>query len=306
MLRKLIVAGLLLAALLFPGAVRSQAVVSIAFLEVDLWPEYDRSSVLVIYRVTLSPNTTLPAQLALRIPAAAGEPYAVAVRQPDGQLVNLDYDLQSDGVWTSVEVVANLPELQIEYYDPSLVKSADQRSFTFQWPGGYAVEQMVVEFQQPLGASGAAIMPGPSSSLVNSQDGLTYLTKEIGVLDAGQTISLDIAYLKTSDTLTKPQLEVQPSAPLTTEPDWQNTMLGALPWVLGVLGVGLIAGGVFWYWKSGQATQAEKPRRRRSRSMTTGREDEGVAGVVYCHQCGKRAGETDRFCRSCGTKLRIE
>lgn len=305
MLRKLILAGLLLAALCFPGAARSQAAVSIAYLEVDLWPEYDRPSVLVIYRVTLSPNTTLPAQLALRIPAAAGEPFAVAVRQPDGQLVNLDYELQSDGVWSSVQVVANLPELQIEYYDPSLVKSASQRSFTFQWQSDYPVEQMVVEFQQPVEASGAAIQPGPVSSTVGG-DGLTYFTKEVGALEAGQSISLDVQYQKDTDTLSIAQLPVQPSAPLTTEPDWQNTMLGALPWVLGILGVGLIAGGVFWYWKSGQATQAEKPRRRRSRSMTTGRQDEGAARAVYCHQCGKRAGESDRFCRSCGTKLRIE
>ena len=48
-------------------------------LTVELWPEYDRSDVLVIYRAELSPQTALPAQLAFRLPGYIDGLHAVAV-----------------------------------------------------------------------------------------------------------------------------------------------------------------------------------------------------------------------------------
>ena len=63
----------------------AQSEVKLSSMEVDLWPEYDRPNVLVIYRITLPPTTTLPVDLSFRIPAAAGEPSAVAVRQMSAQ-----------------------------------------------------------------------------------------------------------------------------------------------------------------------------------------------------------------------------
>lgn len=43
-------------ALLFPVRVFAQNDLPILVIEVDLWPEYDRASMLVIYRITLAPG----------------------------------------------------------------------------------------------------------------------------------------------------------------------------------------------------------------------------------------------------------
>ena len=307
------VIGLLLVGLacLPVWSARAQSAPVIGELKVALWPEYDQPSVLVIYYITLAQGTTLPASLNVRIPASSGLPNAVAVKQPDGQLVNLEYETSSDGTWTTIQLVANLPELQIEYYDPGLAKEGVQRSYTYEWPADYAVEDLVIEIQQPLDASDLSVSPGPVSSRTGG-DGLTYFTKQVGQVAAGQAVQIDLEYQKSSDILSAAQLEVQPSAPLTTQSSWQDKMLGALPWVLGVLGVSLIAGGAIWYWQSGRQTAPARTRRSRARSAAAedtspadSRADSAVS-QVYCHQCGKRAASGDRFCRSCGTRLRVE
>lgn len=301
--------SLLILSLLGVQPAQAQDKVQIGTLEIALWPEYDQPSVLVIYRLTLSDAVILPKQLALRIPASAGRPHAVAVREPSGQLVNLEYDLTSDGTWITLKMIANFPELQIEYYDPGLLKEGAQRTFTFEWSGDYAVERCFVEVQQPLSAERLTISPGPVASNV-AADGLVYFTKEVGALSAGQTFKIEVSYQKDNDNLSISALQVQPSAPLTTESSWQDRMLGALPWLLGIGGVLLIAGGVFWYWQSGR--QPRPPRRRRGRAQRVSAVEaeasspgSGVS-AVYCHQCGKRAAEGDRYCRSCGTRLRVE
>lgn len=76
-------------------------------------------------------------------------------------------------------------------------------------------------------------------------------------------------------------------------------------WLLVFLGLVLIGGGGYWYWRSGQQESPAKARRRRRAP----RQETAAAftqEAIYCHQCGKRAGAGDRFCRSCGSRLRTE
>jgi hypothetical protein len=298
---------LLLVALLVltPGAIaNAQTGPEISFLEIDLWPEYDQPSMLVIYKITLAPTTALPAIFELRIPAEAGEPNAVAVIPPDGMPVNLEYELSSDGEWTTISLVANLFELQVEYYDPRLMINGKQRDFTYLWPGGHNVQRSLVQVLKPFDARDLTIMPGPTSQQGSGDQ--VFLVKDVGSLQASQSFEIEISYQKDSDELGISRLPVQPSEPLTSETDWQGRMLGALPWILGVGGVLLIAGGAIWYWQSGRQPQPSKNKRRRSRKIA-GASEEAVANEgVYCHQCGKRAAAGDRFCRSCGTRLRAE
>jgi len=48
-------------------------------LTVELWPEFDRSEVLVIYRAQLSDSTPLPAEVTFRFPGYVEAMHAVAV-----------------------------------------------------------------------------------------------------------------------------------------------------------------------------------------------------------------------------------
>jgi hypothetical protein len=299
--------GLLIILLtIVPGVARAQTENSLASVEADLWPEYDRSSMLVIYHITLSPQTQLPADVSVRIPANAGAPAAVAVKQPDGSLFTAPYTQQQAGEWSDVVFKATTPEVQVEYYDPNLTKDGTVRNFEYHWPGNSAVDDFKMVVQQPAGATNMRIKPG-TVSVGNGPDGLSYYTLNVGPLAKGQLFNVSVGYEKTGDELTVDSMKVEPSAPLDSNTAGRTGFTWALPVGLGLLGVVLIAGGALWYWRSGQQKGVRRERRGRRHSASSTRDPgqtEAGSGNIYCHQCGKRAGPGDRFCRACGTPLR--
>lgn len=288
------------------SSAQAQGTPSLKSLDVDLWPEYDAPEVLVIYRIVLSPATSLPVDLTFRIPASAGKPNAVAMRNSDGNLVTLTYQRQVSGEWALITFTATMPELQLEYYDPGLSKEGARRDFEFRWPGDYALDAMTIQVQQPLGATDLRVVPAADGS-VNGPDGLTYFSKQVGALSAGQVFSLKFTYTKESDALSAASLQVKPSVPMTETPSVERTLRTLLPWIIGAFGLLLLVGGVVWYWRSGSGERETgwAPHRRRKPAELSPTEDE-PGGYIYCHQCGKRAAPGDRFCRICGTKLRLE
>jgi hypothetical protein len=272
-------------------------------VQIDLWPEYDQPGVLVIYRIELSENTPRPAEIALRLPPTASI-NAVAVRDVDGQLLTVAYDQEASGAWKLVRFQATLPEIQIEYYDSNLTKNGTSRNFVYQWAGDYAVDQALAIIQQPFEATELSVSPGPTTNQLSS-DGLTYFTKSIGSLAAGQAFQLDIRYIKDSDRLSVESMEVQPlgdsTTPAATNQDSQYLIIG----LLVLLGVGLIGGGSYWYWRSTIKTQPSRKSRSRA-SVAKATSSQAESEGAYCHKCGRRASTADRFCRGCGERLRSQ
>jgi hypothetical protein len=305
MLKRLIA---LLAALvvLIPVAVQAQAPITLPSAEVDLWPEYDRSDMLVIYHFTLPSSVSLPYAMTVRIPAAVGDPSAVAAGQPDGSLFNIPFTSQVNGEWASINFRATTPEVQMEYYDSSLQKNGADRHFVYRWPGDYAVSSLVVQVQQPVDATDMQISPNLGASHIGD-DGLVYYTAEEGAMQAGQPFTITLDYKKSTNELSASKVLVQSSAPLSSTPASRFSWTILLPWVLGVLGVLLIVGGGVWYWLSGRDKSFSVPRRTRRKAAAVEANTAASGpdeGFIYCHNCGKRANPGDRFCRTCGTALR--
>ena len=303
-MRKWVLPFLLFILLLFPSGVRAQTPVSVDSLQVQIWPEYDKPSVLVIYQMTLSANTVFPATISVQIPTTAGEPNAVAVRQVDGTLYSVEYTRQVSGEWATISFPTTTPEVQLEYYDPSLEIDGDARHYQYVWQGDYAVSQFIMQVQQPAGATDMRLSPslGPGTT---GTDNLIYYTQDIGAIPAGQNIRLTIDYTKSTDTLSAENLPVEPSAPIpqSTIPDL--SVSSWLPWILGILGAGLIIGGIIWFWQSGKQRPAKQLRRRRSKAGAneSGQTASTTGDEIHCSQCGKRASPGDLFCRSCGTQI---
>lgn len=305
-MRKWVIPILLILMLLLPGIVRAQSPLTLATIEVDLWPEYDRPSMLVIYHLFLSPGTQLPATLTLRIPSKAGDPYNVAVREADGQLYNASFTRTVSGDWSMVTVTATALELQFEYYDPDLVKNGAQRSFSYEWQGDYAVSGMTIQVQQPVGASQMETTPSLGNGF-SGEGGLTYYNAMVGAVPAGTKFQLSLSYQKSNDDLSAPSLEVQPSTPITSKtPGRTPGPTVIMAWLLAGLGVLLLAGGGIWYWRAGRPNPNNKARRRHAARSEKLAESEDADDAIYCHQCGHRAGPGDVFCRACGTRLRKE
>src|SRR3972149_2559720 len=164
-----------------PGAalaVRAQTYPSITELQVALWPEYDRPSMLVIYRVHLDPATELPTNVSLPIPASVGEPAAVAMTDPTGELVYAQYTRQVNGEWATISAQVESLDLQIEYYS-SLTFDGQLRRFTFVWPGGDGGKDLSYEGQGRIGSDQVTLVPPPQSQAAR-QDGLPCYMGSLG------------------------------------------------------------------------------------------------------------------------------
>ncbi len=127
-----------------------------------------------------------------------------------------------------------------------------------------------------------------------------------GSCKAGQEFDFSLAYDKATDELSVANLQVQPSAPVVdSTTGWRSSLTVALPWGLLVLGVILLVGGGVWYWQSGKRKEKAPETRRRRKPAAERSETGPTEEHTYCHSCGKRADPGDRFCRTCGTPLRI-
>ena len=276
----------------------AQGVPSLSSAEVRIWPEYDQPSVLIILRMIVSPGTSLPVTMIFRIPAAAKKPNALAVGQTPDTVADTAYTLEPDGKWVKVIVKVTAPAIQMEYYDPAISKNGKARDFSFEWLSDYAVDKVHVELQQPFDASAMQIQP-PLPNVNPIQDELTYYTGDFGPLAAGKSFTLTAKYQKDSDALSISSMNIQPSAPVDESTTGRVSFGTYLPWLIAAVGVLMIAGGLYYYFR-GTGRPRLTARRRHASS------EETAEGQTYCPQCGARARSGDRFCRTCGTRLRVE
>ncbi len=294
-MKRLLISLLILVAVV-PGVVRAQSSITLERLQVSLWPEYDRPGVLVIYRAVLPAAQTLPVDLTFRIPAAAGEPNAVAYRADDLNLITMPYTRQVVGDLAMITFTATVREVQFEYYDPALEIQESQHRFTFNWPGDYAVSEFAVEVQQPAQATRMSMTPALGSGTLGN-DGMTYFTAVLGSMAAGETQSLQLSYEKTGSALSFERL--QPVEPIASPASLSERLLSwpYWMWVLGALGIALLALAVVLFVRNSRGQKDERPGRPRHKAA-------GRTTRLYCHNCGASADGTAIFCSACGTKLR--
>src|SRR4030042_2304903 len=260
-MRKWILPLLVILSILLPIRVHAQNPLSLSSMVIEIWPEYDKPSVLVIYQMTLSSSTSYPATMSVRIPASAGEPNAVAERQSDGSLYTITYTRQVDGEWATINFTTTISEVQIEYYDQGLSKDGNARHYQYIWSGDYAIAQLTIQVQQPSGATDMRIAPSLGAGVAGT-DNLTYFTQDVGAITAGQNIQISIDYQKTTEGLSVDSLPLAPSAPIPQSTATDLNISTWLPWILGILGAGLLIGGIVWYWQTGRARPPPQTRRR--------------------------------------------
>ncbi len=287
---------IIIGAIFLPLFIRAQNQVHLSSLQVQLWPEYDQPSMLVIYDFKVPDGTSLPLDLPIRIPKS-GNLVAVASQGNGNTLVNAEYTGPvASGDWQTVTVkLQTATDYHLEYYQP-IDRSGTVRQFSYLWPGDYQIDDLSVSVRMPVDTT--QITTDPLLTQTQGSDGTTYFQKDFGSLPAGQQFTLDVNYTKTTEKLSVPQPTVQPSEPLSTALG-RVMFSNYVPYLLGGLGVILIAGALVYFWRTTRKGKSSLRKRHPSQSEATESE-------VYCHQCGTRAQKGDRFCRVCGTRLRQE
>ncbi len=295
-LHKWLIILLLFALLTLPVPTNAQGQLALDTVTVQLWPEFDQPAMLVIYDFTLSEGTSLPVDVTLRIPTDATL-IAVAYA-PTGNLLNVPYqELYEEGDWQVVTLtVDTAAPYHIEYYAP-LTRLNAQRDYVYLWPGEYAVGTFNVSVKVPVDTTEITTDPqmrnvAPEGS---AQTSLEWGTTE---LEAGEQLPIKLTYTRTSDQLSVSNQPLETGA-VDESTQGRVSLSNYLPYILGGLGILLIVGGGIYFW---QTSQGKPTPRKRHRSRDEDRDSEDI----YCHQCGKRAQTGDRFCRTCGTRLRKE
>lgn len=280
-------------------------------LTIELWPEYDQPSMLVIVRGTLAPTVALPATLTLHIPAAAGGPSAVAGQDPAGQLFNTPFTTTTTGATIAVQFQAQLASFQVEYYDPRLTVLGERRDYVFRWPADFSAEAATLRVQEPPDARD--LRAEPSVTLAGSSDlGVNYYTTALGAVTAGQEVVVHLSYTKSTNDLTINAVNPASDVPASSGSS-QTTGAWTLPpqWLigggLGLVGAGMIGWGIVWLVRDWRRGASRRPRARRSATppaaavAVSAARDEAPS---FCTQCGQPVEPGDRFCRRCGAPIR--
>jgi hypothetical protein len=303
-MKKLLQLLFLMILLLSSGFTILQDEITIDWLQIELWPEYDREDVLVIYRFSLSSDVSLPANIEIHIPSQAGDPFKVAMQDIDGLLYRLDYSIRMEDDWVVVSFTTPSPEVQIEFYDPRLLISDTQRSYNFKWFGDYAINSCSINIKEPLNATQMHSVPltVPGVTVLGTQQNYQ---AQLGAIEAGENFFVRLTYKKPDNLLVSSVEEsVQAAAPINDQISGRTSLKDIMPWVFGMVGMVFIFSAVFLYFRTNQVSgpHAVEPLKT---TITVDYSDLDPS-AVYCHRCGKRAVKGDVFCRICGEKLRME
>ena len=294
-----------------PQHVLAQApVTALERLDVDIWPDYDDPSILVIMSATLPADTPLPATVVVPLPDDASL-NAVARVSSDNQLMaDVDYDESVPG---QLSLTTPDPRFRVEYYAP-YEADGNERNFTFDWRSEMTVFELLVSVQQPLLANGVSLIPA-AAGVSTRQDGLQYHDLPAQSIPEGDSFTLEGSY-----TLTRPGLTVdllqreQPGQSIPTPVAAGGSAAGAAafnwPVLLAAMGAVLAIGAVAWFFLRGRrpSKRVAKPRPVRAPKARPGSSKATSAPASrkakFCHECGQPASPGDRFCSNCGTALR--
>ncbi len=278
----------------------------LATWDVQVWPEYDQPSVLVIASGTLSPETPLPQQITVPIPAGATI-HAVAYPAPAGNLLNLPWTPQTGPEGASVTFSVDQPQFVVEYY-ADVLSPPPSRSFAMDVVTPLAAQQASLTLRQPSRASAMQIEPALAAAGIDDLGNPTFVA-DLGPLAAGQAIPLRVSYTKAD---AEPSTTFQPLPAATVAPVETGSDQSWLRIVVGVvLGVLVGAGVLYFLWRRQSARPTRQARRRDARKKgtpperpQTARPADQAAASQFCVQCGQKFAGNDKFCRNCGAPRR--
>jgi ribosomal protein L32 len=280
-----------------PSLVSAQGETTLSAVHIKLWPEYDQPGMLVIYDFEPAADIAYPARLTFHIPPDANVNAIAALK--NGEFVNSNFEGPTvEGEWQVLTIIADsATAYRFEYYQPITIAGAS-RQFSFLWFGDYAVDSFNISVQQPVDTT--SLTTNPAFEPKQESDGLTYYNSPSTSLKAGEQFSLNVQYDKSSERLTVPSSNIEPSQPLNQDTSGRVSISNYVPYIIAAVGVIFVVGGLGYYFLWGKPRTVSEQRRRRSHSSRA----EEAQGEIYCPQCGQRARPGDRFCRVCGTRLR--
>ena len=262
-------------------------------LDIEIWPDYDKTSVLVLLTGTLPGDTRFPASVTLPLPEAAQLNAVARIDSKDGNMKD-DIISSTDPPGTLTFTTPDL-RFRVEYYLP-YTANKNQRSFDYTWLAAISVNNFQLRVQRPTTASTLNTEPA-TANVLRSGDGFDYHIFPARALPAGQPFPLHVDYKMTTAQLSAPSLpSLNTSRQTSALPATPSTGSG-INWALAAIGTGGLIIVVALIWQ----IASRRPAPKIHKPVDTGVEKQSRA--KFCRNCGEPIGEGDRFCSGCGSEL---
>ncbi len=262
-------------------------------LDIEIWPDYDRASVLVLLTGALPGDTRFPASVTLPLPKAAQLNAVARIDGKDGIMKDdIVSSINSAGLLTFIT-----PDLRfrVEYYLPYVVDKI-QRSFDYTWLAGVTVNNLQLRVQRPTWANTFNTEPA-AANIVRGGDGFDYHIFPTRAVPAGKPFPLHVDYKMTTAQLSVTSLPRQNTSPQTSAIASESSTGFSINWALAAIVTGslIIIAALIWQFSSRRPSPDIRGQND-SRALRQSR-----AG--FCRNCGEPVEEGDRFCSGCGSEL---
>jgi hypothetical protein len=265
-------------------------------LDIDIWPDYDRASVLVLLTGSLPKDTPFPASVTLPLPEGAQLNAVARIDGTDGEMKD-DIISTVDPAGTVTFITPDL-RFRVEYYLPYTVDK-DQRSFTYTWLAAIAVNHFQLKVQRPTWADTFNTEPA-STSIVRSADGFEYYIFAAQAVPAGKPFRLHVDYQMTTAQLSVNSLPSQNKSNQTSPTPAQKAKRSGANWALAAVVAGgiIIIAGLIW-----QIAIRRSAPNIGKKTDSTAEKQEKQSRAKFCRECGEPVDKGDNFCRGCGAEL---
>lgn len=275
-----------------PGIAQNPVAV-IDTLDIEMWPDYDRPSVLVLLTGTLPGDTRLPASVTLPIPQGAQLNAIARIDGKDGKMKD-DILSSTDSPGTLTFVTPDL-RFRVEYYLP-YTGNDNRRAFDYTWLADISVNNLQLRIQRPASASDLSTEPA-TANVARGGDGFDYHTFPVRAVEAGQPFSLHVEYLTTAAQLSATQMPPANAGTQTAASAVAPGTDSGLNWAL----VAVVAGGLLIFgaviWQVASRCSANSIRKPVASGVKT------QSRAKFCSDCGEPLDKGDRYCGGCGLKL---
>lgn len=272
--------------------------------DMQVWPEYDDPSVLVIATGALGAETSYPQPMRIPLPLGA-RVHAVAYPEADGNLLTVPWTVESDAAGQSVVFEIDQPRFVVEYY-ADILTPPPSRSFTLDMVIPYEARQASLALRQPSRASNLQTTPEMTAGGLDNLGNPTY-ELDLGAAAAGQNVPLQVSYTKADGDPSVSGIAVDAAQPAESG-DAQNWLPLALGLTAGVL---IGAGVLYWVLRRRQTSASRQARRRDARKkgaapahLPPSASAPAAGSDKFCVQCGQKFEGADKFCRNCGAVRR--
>jgi len=264
-------------------------VTSLDALVVDLWPDYDRASVLFLLTGSLPADTEFPATVTLPFPETARLNAIARIDGSDGMMKD---DILSSPAPGEISFITPDVRFRLEYYLPYVVDNL-RRSFDFAWLADIAVEHFQLNIQQPKFASALTTEP-IAENIGTRENGFVFHTFATRAIQAGQPLLVHVNYNMTTAQLSAATQPPQPSDPQTSGPPIPSIKGSGINWAL-VMGGLIVFAAIAWQLVSRRSSNGIQKSSKASVNIQS--------RTKFCQDCGKPVDEDDTFCGECGRKL---